>query len=208
MRAKWTLTLFAATILLGLLVSSTAVGSHLDSSTLSGPPPIHQPKQIQKQVRPNPSAPVSLPQVTTHQGTMYPTDPRPPSTEAEQEIRPAKPPTNLGWTFLLNGQTQAAMTAYREALRQNPQSAHAYLGLGISLKNLGEVELAKKAFGKAVDLDPRLPSALVHLGYLYAEGHFGTADPSTARRLFGEAAQLGDPFAAIALLDLKSGSSL
>ncbi len=100
------------------------------------------------------------------------------------------------------------MTAYREAVRQNPKSANAHLGLGMSLKNLGQVELAKKAFGKAVDLDPRLPSALVHLGYLYAEGHFGTPDPSTARRLFKEAAQLGDPFAVIALLDLQSGSTL
>ncbi len=208
MRAKWTLTLFAATILLGLLVSSTAMGSHLDSSTPSGPPPIHQPKQIQKQVRPLPAAPVSLPQVPANQGTMYPTDPRPHSTLTEQEIRPAKPHTNLGWTFLLNGQTQAAMAAYRQALRQNPQSAHAYLGLGISLKNLGEVELAKKALGKALDLNPRLPSALVHLGYLYAEGHYGPPDPSTARRLFKEAAQLGDPFAAIALLDLQSGPTL
>lgn len=109
---------------------------------------------------------------------------------------------------MLNGQTEAAMSAYRQALRHNPQSAHAYLGLGISLKNLGEVELTKKAFTKAVDLDPGLPSALVHLGYLYAEGHLGRPDLSTARRLFKEAAQLGDPFAAIALLDLKSGSTL
>jgi Flp pilus assembly protein TadD len=108
----------------------------------------------------------------------------------------------------LNGQTEEAMSAYRQALRHNPQSAHAYLGLGISLKDLGEVELAKKALVKAIDLDPRLPSALVHLGYLYAEGHYGTPDLSTARRLFKEAAQLGDPFAAIALLDLKAGSTL
>ena len=208
MRVKWTLPLFAVTILLGLLVSSTAVGSHLDSSTPSGPPPIHQPKQTQKPIKPLPSASVSLAPIPINKGTRNPPDPRPHSTPAEQEIRGAKPHANLGWTFLLNGQTQAAMAAYRQVLRQNPHSAHAYLGLGISLKNIGEVELAKKALGKAVDLDPRLPSALVHLGYLYAEGHYGNPDPSTARRLFKEAAQLGDPFAAIALLDLKSSPTL
>lgn len=203
------MTLFAATILLGLLVSSTAVGSHFDSSTpLSGPPQIHQPTQTQKHVRPLPSTPISLPQVQANQGTLFPTEPKPHSTVDGQKIPLAKPHTNLGWKFLLNGQTQAAMAAYRQALRHNPQSAHAYLGLGISLKILGEVELAKKALGKAVDLDPHLPSALVHLGYLYAEGHFGTPDPSAARRFFKEAAQLGDPFAAIALLDLQSGSTL
>jgi TPR repeat protein len=46
------------------------------------------------------------------------------------------------------------------------------------------------------------------LGYLYAEGHFGQADLQTARRLFREASQLGDPFATIALLDMKSRSKL
>ena len=100
------------------------------------------------------------------------------------------------------------MAAYREALRQNPGSARAYLGLGISLKSLGEVELAKKALLKAVNLDPRLPPALVHLGYLYADGHFGQADLQTAHRLFQEASHLGDPFATIALLDMKSRSKL
>ena len=100
------------------------------------------------------------------------------------------------------------MAAYREALRQNPGSASAYLGLGISLKSLGKVELAKKALLKAINLDPRLPPALVHLGYLYAEGHSGQADLQTARRLFQEASQLGDPFASIALLDMKSHPKL
>ena len=100
------------------------------------------------------------------------------------------------------------MAAYRQALRQNPKSARAYLGLGISLKSLGKVELAKKALLKAVNLDPRLPSALVHLGYLYADGQLGRSDISTARRLFQQASQLGDPFASIALLDMKSRSKL
>lgn len=135
-----------------------------------------------------------------------PTQPFPIAAIANQNQQPLKPHTKLGWRFLLNEQPQAAMAAYRQALRHNPRSAKAYLGLGISLKNLGEVELATKALSKAVDLDPHLPSALVHLGYLYAEGHDGTPDLTTAHRLFKKAAQLGDPFAAIALLDLQSGS--
>ena len=105
--------------------------------------------------------------------------------------------------------TQAAMAAYQKALRQNPESAKAYLGLGISLKSLGKARLAKKALLKAVNLDPRLPSALVHLGYLYAEGPFW--DSGSARQpvdCLSEAAQLGDRFAAIALLDLKSDPKL
>ena len=68
--------------------------------------------------------------------------------------------------------------------------------------------MAQKALAKAVNLDSRLPGALVHLGYLYAEGHLGRADVRTARRLFTEASQLGDPFAPIALLEMKSRSKL
>ena len=120
----------------------------------------------------------------------------------------AKPHTTLGWRFLLNGQTEAAMAAYRQALRNNPQSAKAYLGLGITLKSLGKIEIAKKALLKAVKLNPRSPSALVHLGYLYAREDSGQSDLSKARQLFRQASQLGDPFASIALLDMKSRPSL
>jgi len=209
MRVTWTIPLFAATTLFGLVVSSTAVGSHLDSSIPpSGPPQIAPPRQEPKQVQTLRSTPVSSPQLPAYQRIFHPTEAKSNPIVPRPNIPQAKPHTNLGWTFLLNGQTQAALAAYRQALRHNPQSAPAYLGLGISLKTLGEVELAKKAFGKAIDLDSRLPSALVHLGYLHAEGHFGTPDRSTARRLFKEAAQLGDPFAAIALLDLQAGSTL
>lgn len=126
----------------------------------------------------------------------------------KQKASPTKGHTTLAWRFLLKGNTRAAMAAYRQALKQNPKSARGYLGLGISLKNLGKFELAKKAILKAVDLDPHFTPALVHLGYLYAEGHFGQADFTTARRLFREASQMGDSFASIALMDMKPPSKL
>jgi tetratricopeptide (TPR) repeat protein len=197
------------TILLVMIASSTALGSHLNSSTpSSGPPPIQQPQQAQKLDSPTQKAPVSWTPTRTSPEKLSLTVPPPIPKVAEQQKHTGKPQATLGWQYLLNGQPQAAMAAYREALRQNPVSANAYLGLGISLKSLGEVELAKKALVKAVALDPDLPPALVHLGYLYAEGNFGEADPSTARRLFQQASQLGDPFASIALLDMKSRSKL
>ena len=113
----------------------------------------------------------------------------------------------MGWVFLLNGRPQAALAAYREALRHHPNSADAYVGLGITLKSLGNVEQAKQAIQQALELNPDLSSALVHLGYLYADGLVGRSDPETARRLFDQASQLGDPFASIALLDLQSRSN-
>ena len=197
------------TILLVMIAASTALGSHLDSSTpSSGPPPIQKPQQAQKLDSPTKKAPVSWTPTRNSPEKPSLNVPPPIPKVAEQQKHLTKPQATLGWQYLLNGQPQAAMAAYREALRQNPGSANAYLGLGISLKSLGEVELAKKALLKAVNLDPDLPPALVHLGYLYAEGHFVQADPSTAHRLFQQASQLGDPFATIALLDMKSRSKL
>lgn len=114
---------------------------------------------------------------------------------------------NMGWSFLLNGRPQAAMAAYQEALRHHPNSANAYVGMGITLKSMGNVKQAKQAIQQALELNPQLSSALVHLGYLYADGHVGHSDPETARRLFVQASQLGDPFAGIALLDLQSRNS-
>lgn len=114
---------------------------------------------------------------------------------------------SMGWNFLLNGRPQAAMAAYREALRHQPNSAIAYVGMGITLKGMGNIEQAKEAIQQALELNPRLSSALVHLGYLYADGHVGHSDLKTAHRLFAQASQLGDPFAGIALLDLQSRHS-
>jgi tetratricopeptide (TPR) repeat protein len=126
---------------------------------------------------------------------------RVPKNDAEGHV-------SMGWKFLLNGRPQAAMAAYREALRHQPNSATAYVGMGITLKSMGNVEQAKEAIQQALELNPHLSSALVHLGYLYADGHVGHSDPKTARRLFDQAARLGDPFASIALLDLQSRSTL
>ncbi|MDR4486692.1 MAG: prepilin-type N-terminal cleavage/methylation domain-containing protein [Nitrospirales bacterium] len=57
---------------------------------------------------------------------------------------------------------------------------------------------------QALELDPQLASALVHLGYLYADQPSGASDFDTACRLFQKAGHMGDPFARIALLDLKN----
>jgi tetratricopeptide (TPR) repeat protein len=114
--------------------------------------------------------------------------------------------TNAGWRSLLNGRPKDAIAAYQESLRTDPKSAEAYLGMGIALKSLGFINHAKDAIQQALELNPHLSSALVHLGYLYADGHIGPSDPKAAHRLFRQASQLGDPFASIALLDLESRS--
>jgi tetratricopeptide (TPR) repeat protein len=138
----------------------------------------------------------------------------PPSSTMRKRILPgdgiskdnAQGHVNLGWKFLLDGRPQAAMAAYREALRRQPNSANAYIGMGITLKSMGNVERAVQAIQQALDLNPQLSSALVHMGYFYADGPIGYSDHETARRLFDQAFRLGDPFAGIALQDLGSRS--
>jgi hypothetical protein len=88
----------------------------------------------------------ALPSSMTNTEARPPTEALPTPRVTEQKKQPAKPHTKLGWRFLLNGQTQAAMSAYRQAIRHNPQSANAYLGLGMTLKSIGKVGMAKKAF--------------------------------------------------------------
>jgi len=112
--------------------------------------------------------------------------------------------TELGWSLLLGGNYEGAVAAYREALRQNRMFAEAYLGLGISLSMQNHALAAIEAYRQALDLQPDYPAALVHLGYMYADGKAEHQDVEKAKQLFHRASQQGDPFATIALLELKS----
>ena len=110
----------------------------------------------------------------------------------------------LGWSLMVNGNHDGAVAAYREAIRQNDSLAEAYLGFGILLKMQGNVEGAVKAYQKALTLNPRYAAALVHLGYAYADGPNNPTNLDKAKRLFYRASKQGDPFAMIALIDLKT----
>ena len=110
----------------------------------------------------------------------------------------------LGWSLMVNGNHDGAVAAYREAIRQNDSLAEAYLGFGILLKMQGNVEEAVKAYKKALTLNPQYAAALVHLGYAYADGPNNPTNLEKAKRLFYRASKQGDPFAMIALIDLKT----
>ncbi len=198
--------LFAGTLLYGILVPTIAQSGHLEQ-----PPSSSHPFQFKQYEIRNPASP---PKKT---GTFNPNSqedspnqslsPKPSPLKPSVKPKPpvsSVPHTQRGWQYLLKGKTQFALSAYRKALRENPKSAMAYLGLGISLKRLGNSRTATKALIQAIKLDPQSPSVLVHVGYLYMEGLIGPANPDQARRLFRQAAKLGDPFARIALLELQS----
>lgn len=198
-----------------LLVSSTALGNHLDTHGIFD---VTKPNS-QRGLRQDPTLQkfwvLPDPVPSTSQETKSPEfrlDPTGSDFIAGEKNVPDSSPgvshTKLGWNFLVNGQTDAAMAAYRQALNRYPQSAHALLGMGMTLKTLGKINEAKDVITRALELDPQLAPALVHLGYLYADGQLGTPAPDTARHLFQQAQQIGDPFARIALLELRSRPSL
>lgn len=110
----------------------------------------------------------------------------------------------LGWSLMINGNHGGAAAAYREALRQNPNLAEAYLGLGILLRRQANLDGAGEAFRRALALKPGYAAALVHLGYVYADDQAGRRDLAKAQQLFTLASRQGDPFATIALLDLRT----
>ena len=61
------------------------------------------------------------------------------------------------------------VSAARQAIRAQPDSAASHLSLGVALKAAGEQESALKAFQKALDCDPRLAEAWFEKGLLEAD---------------------------------------
>lgn len=112
--------------------------------------------------------------------------------------------SQVGWTLVLDGNYTGAEAAYREAVRQNQRSAEAHLGLGIALMMQGDREGALLSYQEALTIQPDYPAALVHLGYVYTDGLNGDQDFGRARELFQLASRQGDPFALLALVDLKT----
>ncbi len=112
--------------------------------------------------------------------------------------------SELGWSLLVDGNYEGAVAAYREALRQNQDSAEAYVGLGSALKMQNEASAAIEAYEQALHLQPDNPAALVHLGAIYADGAPEHRNVEKAKQLYSRASQQGDPFATMALRDLNT----
>ncbi len=110
----------------------------------------------------------------------------------------------VGWMLVLDGNYRGAEAAYRQALRKNPKSAKANLGLGMALNLQGDRQKAISAYEKAIAIQPNYAAALVHLGYAYTEGDTKGQNIAKARTLFKQASELGDPFAMLALLDIQT----
>ncbi len=110
----------------------------------------------------------------------------------------------LGWSLLIDGNYSGAAAAYREAIRHDRDSAEAYLGLGSSLKMQNHIPAAIEAYQHVLRLQPDYTAALVHLGSIYADGDPEHRNVVEAKQLYARASQQGDPFAKMALQELKA----
>ncbi len=110
----------------------------------------------------------------------------------------------LGWSLLIDGNYAGAAAAYREAIRHDRDSAEAYLGLGSSLKMQNHIPAAIEAYQHVLRLQPDYTAALVHLGSIYADGDPEHRNVAEAKQLYARASQQGDPFAKMALKELKA----
>ncbi|WP_226582850.1 tetratricopeptide repeat protein [Microseira wollei] len=74
-----------------------------------------------------------------------------------------------GVTFQQQGQLEAAIAQYQEAIRLNPNMAEAYLNMGAALAAIGKQPEAIAAYREAIRANPNLAEAHHNLGNAFAQ---------------------------------------
>lgn len=77
--------------------------------------------------------------------------------------------SNLGATYHKNGMNAEAQKAYDDALKLDPRSAEAYVGIGLLDADTGDAQGAQKAYGQAIALRPDYTDAYVDRASLYLD---------------------------------------
>lgn len=91
--------------------------------------------------------------------------------------------TNLGTEALMRGSYSQAVTDLRVAIQNNSENAIAINHLGLAYYAIGQKELGKKEFEKAVKIDPNYSDAYINLAKMAeSEGQF-----DRARTLYAQA---------------------
>lgn len=76
-------------------------------------------------------------------------------TEAEKLVE-------LGKFYFLNQKYDQAVLEYRRAVELDPKNCDAYYNLGIALETMNDLEGAREAFEKLLEIDPEYKGALEH----------------------------------------------
>ena len=92
---------------------------------------------------------------------------------------------NRGVMSYYRGAMEAAVEAFRQALKLQPDYSEAYNNLGLALSKLGQEKEAVEAFQEALKLDPNMGEVYNNLGFLYHT----SAQFDRAAEMFGAAIQ-------------------
>ena len=71
--------------------------------------------------------------------------------------------------YKANGENDKALTVFKEAIRDSPDSPELYFRYGMFLDGIGRYAEAMTTIEKVLDLDPENPFALNYLGYTWAD---------------------------------------
>jgi len=74
---------------------------------------------------------------------------------------------NLGNAYFYQDRPEAAIEAYRSALKINPKDEQVYINLGVVHRALGDINEAIGAFKKAIEIKPQSQEAYFNLGAVY-----------------------------------------
>jgi len=114
----------------------------------------------------------------------------------------------LGEAYRNSGKPAEAITAYREAIRRNPQLVAAHESLGAALRHEGQLDEAVATMRRAAQLAPNKPAVWHELGLAYhAQGKVAEA-AETIRKAIAMDADLPEPHSNLGIVLLSSGDHL
>ena len=76
---------------------------------------------------------------------------------------------NLGDLYQRSGRLREAISLYEQAVSINPDLPHAHMKLGALLKELGDLDRARKEIMHALSLEPHNPRTLLNVMSVYEE---------------------------------------
>lgn len=104
----------------------------------------------------------------------------------------AGPLRQAGLQALKDGRLQQAVELLLQAAEKDPESFETYSYLGAAYSRLGDYERARKAFGRAIQINVQSPRGWYNLGV----AHQMAGDPDAARTCYERALALDPSYAA------------
>lgn len=73
----------------------------------------------------------------------------------------------LGWSLMKLQRTNEALEAYTKCIKMNPFAVSGYLSKGTVYMSIGEYDLARMSYSRAIKINPRCFEAMVNIAYSF-----------------------------------------